>query len=80
MWICTHTVERGEKVGVLIWRIFPSIHLLRPENTTSPGQCVWPTQPGHIHKVAAKLTSKNQTTSVIVTEKEDLLIQVPTKY
>lgn len=37
-------------------------------------------QPGEVSNAAATLTSKDQTTDTILTEREDLPIQVPTKY
>ena len=37
-------------------------------------------QRGEVSNAAATLTSKDQTTDTILTEREDLPIQVPTKY
>lgn len=56
----THTTERRENVGVLVWHIPPPIHLLMPESTTSTGQHVWFTQPDQIPKAMATLTPKDQ--------------------
>lgn len=33
----THNIERGEKVGVLIWYISPPAHRLMPESAACPG-------------------------------------------
>lgn len=33
----THRIERGEKVGILIWYISPPVHRLMPESTACPG-------------------------------------------
>ena len=35
-WNGTHTIERGEKVGVLVWYISPPVRLLMPEIAASP--------------------------------------------
>lgn len=80
MWTDTCTIERGAIIGVLVQHIPPPIKLLTPQNTTSPGQHVWFTQPGQVPKAGATLTSKDQCTSVILIQGEDLPIQVPTKY
>lgn len=80
MWTRTHNTERGEKVGVLVWQIPPPIHHLMPESTTFPGQRVRSTQPGQVPMATATLTPKDHTTSVVLTEGEDLPIQVSTKY
>lgn len=37
-WNGTCTIERGEKVGVLVWHIPPPVHLLTPDSAAFPGQ------------------------------------------
>ena len=36
----TCTIERGGKVGVLVWHILPLVRLLKPDSAASPGQRV----------------------------------------
>lgn len=75
----THTIERKENVGVLVWHSPPPIHLLMPESTTAAGQHVRFTPPEQIPKATATLPSKDQATRIILTE-GDFPIQDPTKY
>ena len=51
-WKGTQTIERGETVGVLVWRIPPPVHLVRPDSAASPGRHVWFAQPGQVPKAA----------------------------
>ena len=37
-WSGAHTIERGEKVGVLAWGIPPPAHLLIPDRAASPSK------------------------------------------
>ena len=40
-WNGRHSIERGEKVGVLVWHIPPLLHLLTPDSDATPGQHMW---------------------------------------
>ena len=51
-----------------------------PDNAASSSQHVCIAQPGHLPKVAATLTSKDEATGIIFIEGEDLPTQVPIKY
>ena len=48
----TCTIERGEKVGVLLWNIPPPVHLFMPDNAASPEQHVWYAQASQVPKAA----------------------------
>lgn len=78
-WNGAYTIERREKVGVLGSDLPP----LTRDSAASPlaTMCAHVyAQSGHIPKAAATLTPKDQTSSVILIEGEDLSIQVPIKY
>lgn len=70
----THTIEQGEKMGSCSGISHP--HSVCSYLTVLP-------PPGNMyvtHKQILTLTSKDQTTSVILIQREDLPIQVPVKY
>lgn len=79
-WNKTHTIETRKNVGVLVWYIPPLVLSPHASQAASPGQYVWYAQLSPVPKAAAILTSKDQTTSVIVIKGEDLPIQVFTEY
>lgn len=79
-WNGTCTSERGQKAGILVWHILPPVHPLMSDSAASLGQHVWYAQPGQVPKAAGILISKDHTTSITLTEGEDFLIQIPTKY
>lgn len=51
-WNGTHTIEGGERVGVLFWNILPPVYLLTPNSAAAPGQHVWYAQPAQVTKAA----------------------------
>lgn len=75
-----YTSIMNTRLEILVWQIPPPIHHLMPESTTFPGQRLRSTQPGQVPMATATLTPKDHTTSVVLTEGEDLPIQVSTKY
>lgn len=75
-----HVIESGEKVGILVCHILTLVHLLLPASAACPGLNVLCAQPGQIPKAVATLTSKDQATSKILTEGEDIPMEVHTKY
>lgn len=79
-WNGTHTVEKGEKVGILVLHIWPPAYLLTPNSTVSPGKHVLYASPGHIPKAAATSTSEDQATSIILIEGDHFPVHVPIKY
>lgn len=79
MWTKTHHWKKGKGKGT--GPAYSSLcYFLRPGSITSPGQHVWSTQPGQIRNAMARLMSKEQVISVILTEGANLPIQVPAKY
>lgn len=72
-WNGTYTTERGGKVGVLVWHIRSPVHLPMPYSAVSSGQHGCCAKPGQVFKAAATLTSKDQTTSIILIDGEEIL-------
>lgn len=76
----TCTTERRERMGILFCLILPLVCLLTLDNGASRSQHVWFVHPHQIPKAAATLTYQDQSASVVLAEKEDLPINVSTKY
>ena len=79
-WNGTCTTERRERMGILFCLILPPVCLLTLDNDASPSQHVWFVQLHQIPKAAATLAYRDQSTSVVLAEEEDLPIKVSTKY
>ena len=67
---------KREKVGILIWHIPPSVHLLTLDSAAFPGQHVLYLQPGQIPIEG----SGHKCNFFFFFGKEDYPIQVPIKY
>ena len=68
-WNGTSATDKGEEMGVLVWRLSPPEHLPSPEcHFTSES---FPCQ--HVPKAVATSASKEQTTTVILIKRESFL-------